>query len=449
MKNQIRKSGFYIPFTLYFLLFLIAGFVAYKWLNSNLREDADAFSDIFRLLLTIALAFAGVLVVLALASVLISFFYFTWNRKKGNVVFKISADHKAGELQHKQTVRLFMKPVIKPLFGFIKLRLQYDQSYFSDKFSLLENSSRKFFNNTLEGTYHWPLPQIKEYHVQKAILYFEDVFQFFSIAVDLPANSHFFTQPSGRKMNDLNVAPRKTEETNTRIEELRKVEGEYLNYKNFEGNDDVRRIVWKIYAKNKELVVRIPEIMDPYASHIYLYATFFTTFNVNGNGAAEVPFLNYFKVFTWTVYQDLVKRGFDVRFIPDHEKQAPNVADEQQAVKYRISTSKWQTNNELRTYCKTSDASVVVIHSMSDPQQVQEILERHGRDISFVFVKLTDSLKSQNPLAWVQWLFVQHEKDDIEKYRIGWNISPLRARVRQNERVIEEIIGKYQNAVVS
>ena len=88
------------------------------------------------------------------------------------------------------------------------------------------------------------------------------------------------------------------------------MEGEYLNYKNFENNDDVSRIVWKIYAKNKELVVRIPEIMDPYASHVYLYASFFTSFNVAGSTPVEVPFLNYYKAMIWTLYQNLVKQGF-------------------------------------------------------------------------------------------------------------------------------------------
>jgi hypothetical protein len=324
----------------------------------------------------------------------------------------------------------------------------YDRNNFSQKFSLLENSKRRFFSTKIEGTYHWPLPQIKEYHVEKAILYFEDVFQFFSIAVDLPARSNFFTQPASKNVNALRVSPRKTEETTTRIEELRKVEGEYLNYKHFENNDDVRRIVWKIYAKNKELVVRIPEIMDPYASHIYLYASFFSQYSIAGNGAIDVPFLNYYKTLTWNIYQNLVKQGYEVRYIPDQEVAKNNVADDQQWVKYSISTSNWQHTKDLRTYVKTSDASIVVISSLSDAEEVHELIEIHGREITFIFIKLTDSLLNPNFFDWVQWLFVQNQKDDIEVYKRAWSFSPLRAKINKNEKRLTEILEKYQESVV-
>ena len=38
----------------------------------------------------------------------------------------------------------------------------------------------------------------------------------------------------------MEAFPRKTEDTATRIEEIKKVEGEHINYKNFESNDDVQ-----------------------------------------------------------------------------------------------------------------------------------------------------------------------------------------------------------------
>jgi hypothetical protein len=448
-RNKFKQAGFYIPFTLYFFLFAIAGIIAWKVLHKNLQENETAFADIFSLLIRVVAFFSVILLGLALLSVLISLIFFLYKRKKTGTDFRLSTDLKESELHQKQTVRLYIHPVLKPFFGFVKLRLQYDEQHFSNKFSLMENKQNKLFSTTIEGTYHWPLPAIKEYHVQKAILYFEDVFQFFSFAVDLSASNHFFTQPTALDRPAMKVAPRKTEETTTRIEELRKVEGEYLNYKNFENNDDVRRIVWKIYAKNKELVVRIPEIMDPYASHIYLYASFFNDFDTAGSTPVEVPFLNYYKVMIWTVYQNLVKQGFDVRYIPDQELAKRHTGDEQQGVKYSISTSHWQKNLDLRAYCKTKDASVVMINSLSDAGQVQELIEKHGNDITFIFVKLTEGLKKHNMFDWVQWLFVQNEKNDMEVYKSAWATAfNLRPKITQNEKRLQEILEKYQSPVV-
>ncbi len=444
-RNRLREAAFYIPFTLYFFLFVVAASAAWKYLNNKPYDSFSAFADIFALLLKVAFFFGLILLATALVSVLISVFYFLYKRRKNSIDFKLSTDLKESELNQKQIVRLFISPLLKPIFGFVKIRLQYDETHFSDKFQLLEKAQHQMLNNKIEGTYHWPLPQIKEYHVQKAILYFEDFLQFFSIAVDLPASNHFFTQPTALQKPGLAVKPRKTEETNTRIEELRKVEGEYLNYKNFENNDDVRRIVWKIYAKNKELVVRIPETLDPYASHVYLYASFYSVFNVLGSSPVEVPFLNYYKEMLWTLYQNLVKQGFEVRYVPDQETARKNLSDKQQLVKYSISTSHWQTNKDLNTYCKTSDASVLVISSLSDAGQVQELAERHGNDINFIFVKLTDSLNRQNMFDWVQWLFVQNEKNDMERYKTAWSVSVgLRSKIAENEKKLQQILKKYQ-----
>ena len=446
--DKIKHSAFYIPFTIYFVVFAIAAFIGFKMLDNDEINAYSSFADIFRLLLKVALGFSVAIILIAFLPVLISFIYFKYKQKKTGIRFDISTDVKESELNQKQTVRLLISPVLKPLLGFIKLRLLYDQKHYSKKFSLLENGRRKFFNTTIEGTYHWALPQIKEYHVEKAVLYFEDIFQFFSIAVNLPASSHFFTQPSSKSIKDLNVFPRKTEEANTRIEELKKVEGEYLNYKNFENNDDVRRIVWKIYAKNKELVVRIPEIMDPYASHIYLYASFFSAFNIEGNNAVDIPFLNYYKVVIWSVYTNLIKRGFEVRYIRDQEVAQNNAADEQQLVKYSISTSNWHTEKDLRTYVKINDASVVIVSSLSSADEVRNLMENYGKDITFIFIKLTDSFKNQNIIDWVQWVFVQNQKDDIDAYKRNWALSPMRLKIRENERKLAEILERYQEAGV-
>jgi hypothetical protein len=446
-RTAIKKTGFYIPFTLYFLLFCVAAFLCWNLLKQANYQPETSFADIFLLLVKIAGLFTVALISLALFSVLLSFLHFTYFKRKKGITFQISTDLKESELHQKQTVRLLINPVLKPLFGFLKLRLEYDKTHYSYKFSLLEKSRRSFFSNTIEGVYHWPLPEIKEYQVEKAILYFEDIFQFFSIAVNLPANNNFFTQPTAREEKELRVFPRKTEETTTRIEELRRVEGEFLNYKNFESNDDVRRIVWKIYAKNKELVVRIPEIMDPYASHVYLYTSFFSPIYVDGNTVVEIPFLNYYKIFTWSIYENLVKQGFEVKYIADQDVAKKHNADEQQSVKYAISTSKWHANKDLRSYVNTKDAAVIIISSLSPVEQVEELLEKFGSDIKFVFVKLTDSLKKQNAFDWVQWLFIRNQDSDIEMYRRLWSLSTLRSKVVQNEKKLEEVLGKYEVVV--
>jgi hypothetical protein len=395
-----------------------------------------------------ALWAAVILLCFCLITVGISFFIFWRSKKNGNVLFDlriIDSDNPRNKLQ---TVSIKLAPVLKPLLGFLKIRLNYDQVNYSGKFYLLQPGNDKLFNTSLEGVYHWDLPEIKEYRLEKAIIYFEDFFHFFSLAIPVHTSSGFHTVPGLMNFKNLKAFPRKTEDTDVRIEELRRVEGELINYKNFESNDDVRRIVWKIYAKNKELVVRIPEIVDPYASHIYLYTSFYSQFLSEDNEVIRVPFLNYYKTLCWSVYKQLLKKGLEVRFIPDQTIPLHSFSTDDERVRYSMSVSSWQKTNDLKSYIRPGDASVVMISSLSDKDQVKELIDRYGNEISFVFVPLSESLSRPFFAHWIKWLFVQEEKDRTSVYRTNWSLSLIRRKVEQNEQEISQLLQGFEKSTV-
>ena len=91
-RNKLKQAGFYIPFTLYFFLFVIAGTVAWNMLHNNQNENDTAFADIFTLLLKVAFFFGAILLGLALLSVLTSLIFFLYKRKKTGIDFRISTD---------------------------------------------------------------------------------------------------------------------------------------------------------------------------------------------------------------------------------------------------------------------------------------------------------------------------------------------------------------------
>src|SRR5665647_2783620 len=299
-----------------------------------------------------------------------------------------------------------------------------------------------------KGVYNWPLKNIKEYDISSGIIYFEDFFQFFSFTSQLSVNSNFYTQPLKAATPKVIVQPKKTEDTNTRIEEMRKVEGEFLNYKNFENNDDVRRIVWKIYAKNKELVVRIPETNDPYASHIYFYASFY---NATSNDVYEEfneIFLDNFKTIIWNVYEQLYKQNENIQYIPDQETKTFYADDKFQKVNYIISTSSWQKQNDLHNYFNKQYGSLLCISSLTDSKQLEEILDKSGNSLTIIFVQLSKSFANVNVVDWLQWVFVKPEKKSSEKLQLAFNLSPLRRKILENEKVIKEMLDKSECEVL-
>lgn len=447
IRLTLKRLGFYLPFTFYFVLFLFSFYLGYSWLTKQANSPDSAYKDVFMLLLTVALGFCVVIICFSFITVFIAFIFIKIKQRGNQVYFQIHQS--INEQNHtKQHFELKIQPLLKPLLGFIRLRLNYDNTLYSVKFSLIEESNFTFFNLSLNGVYNWQLPEIREYKVQKAIIYFEDFFQFFSLAVNLNTSQTFNTLPETHTIEGIKPFPRKTEDTATRIEELKKIEGELINYKNFESNDDVRRIVWKIYAKNKELVVRIPEIMDPYASHIYLYTSFYTSISIFGNEIFEKPFLNYYKTACWSIYKHLLTKGLEVRVVSDQSIISNNFSSQQEQIQYAITVSKWQNETSLIKHVKTNNASVVIISSLSNITEVKVLLNQFGNQISFVFVSLTDSLKKQHVQDWLLWLFLQKEKDKNEVYKTQWSVSNLRAIVSENEKGIKELLKNYEKSTI-
>jgi hypothetical protein len=448
LRLLILKIGYYTPFTFYLLVFCILIFIGQIYLKKSSEFPESAYRDIFILLLKVVLVFGIALFIFGFVTVLISTVYLKLKEKQGKFSFSISTDVK-DEKTGTQTVKIQICYILKPLMGFIKLRVNYDNEHFSDKFSLVSSSSAKFFDTSLEGQYEWELPEIREYKIQKVLLYFEDMFQFFSITLPVNTKNSFFTSAITREVSSVNALPRKTEDSTTRINELKRVEGEFFNYKNFESNDDVRRIVWKIYAKNKELVVRIPEIVDPYASHIYLYASFFSSLNFVGNEIVNIPLLNYYKTMCWSLYVELKKKGLEVRFRPDQDTTNNSFKNEDDRIRYSLSTAVWHISKPLKEFVKINDASIVIVSSLSDPNDVSEILERSGNDISFVFVPLSEAFETNNALSILKWIFIQEEKNNNEVFRSKWNLSAIKAKILQNEKVLYKLIRQYQKSLIA
>ena len=450
IKSFVQPAVFFIPFTYYFFLFAVALALANTWLTTREIIPGSSFADVFRLLIKTGFWFLTAIIGIALLSVVISYLIFVWKKRSNNIHFTIKTTGLAetGTENPAQIVHVVISPILKPFLGFIKLRLQYDGKNFSDKFALAEAKHNKLISLSYAGDYKWNLPEIKEYHVEKLILYFEDLFQFFSFTVALPVQDRFHTHPFAPPVNDFTISPRKTEETTTRIEELKKVEGEYLHYKNFEDNDDVRRIVWKIYAKNKDLVVRIPEILDPYASHAYMYVSFFNDFDIAGSSTAEIFFLNYYKSVVWALYQKLGKEGYDVKYIADQQTPTRYFPEEQQTVQYTITTSAWQKEKNIKTFANLKDASVIVLSSLCNVEDAEALFNNRAPGTVFVLVRLTKSLHHSYLINLLQWLFIQQEKNDIEVYKTNWRLSLLRPKVVQNEKRLESIFAKHDKVLI-
>jgi Protein of unknown function DUF58 len=439
IREKIRRTGFFIPVRIQLVLLVLALLLAYRWLIKNNAVPETAHTAIINLFITVTFWFALGILVMSFFSAFIPWIFFLFSKKNNRSILKVKTSTRS--VIDKQLVEINISQILKPIFGYIRLRLRYDGNNISPKFAPIRLQPKKsFFLMQTKGIYNWPLKNIKEYDINGGIIYFEDFFQFFSFPSQLPVNSNFYTQPMKAATGKVSVQPKKTEDTNIRIEEMRKVEGEFLNYKNFESNDDVRRIVWKIYAKNKELVVRIPETSDPYASHIYFYASFYNAISNDVYEEFNAVFLDNFKTVTWNIYEQLYRQNELIQYIPDQETKTFYADDVIQKTKYIISTSSWQKQNDLHNYFNKLYASVLCISSLTDVKQLEEVLEKTGKSLTVVFIELSKSFSKIKVTDWLQWIFVNPEKKSSEKLQLAFSLSPLRKKILNNEKNIKELL---------
>jgi hypothetical protein len=444
-KSRINLFLQWIPFTWNTFFLVILFFVSkhFLYLPINKENASNALLPLIRMMAYfVALLFISV-IVLSILSTIFSCLYYLWLRKNKKSLLEINFYSVNKNNQKKQFLEVILPNVIKPLLGYVKARLVYDDQKLSEPFGLFSAHYKK---NSLKrlaitGNNRLELPDIKEYQIKYSILFFEDLFQIISIPIHQKLMGTFYKTPEVFDANIEDVSPKQAETLDIRIDQLKKVEGDLWNYKTFESGDDVRRIVWKVFAKNRDLVVRMPEQMEPYASNLNLYASFYTSINPTIIGTdyfAEM--LNYYKKNLWSIFSELLKKELKIKYLPDQEFHLPDNLNESEIVERIISNSVWQQDFRVNNYFSSKKGSVLVISSLSDIKDLQQIVQEADKTIQIIYIPLSKIFHQYLALHWIKSLFFIAAPDRLSKLRRNWIFSPLRRQILKNEKEIEALL---------
>ena len=455
IKWRIRYYLQYFPFTLNTLLCAIAIYFSYKLLYRPIdpkKEAPSALIPFILLMAKMALWFVLGLILLSLVSTLATWLHYLYIRNKRG--YKMQVDFTMETVNGKKN-KLFLNALIegirRPVLGFVKGRLFYDNFDMTDRFSLLSNKlkDKSWWRAAIIGKSRLMLPDIKEYQLKGGFVYFQDMLHIFSLAVSQPVTGHFYQPPVLAEDDDREVYPKKTEQMDVRIEQMRRVEGEHLNYKDFEAGDDVRRIVWKVYAKNRELVVRVPEMFEPYASHLYFYATFHAAVKKQWlNEGYFKEMLNYYKNYVWTVYDTLSKKEWEMRYIPDQNLTVPESISEAEKSARIISNSNWHDDKSMVGYFKPNQGAVLCISSLVDPEELRTIISQCDNSTVVYFIKVSQVFRHFVAWNWIKRLVFLPPEDRLSKLRGRWTFSPIRFQIQKKEKEIEMIL-QSSNVIVA
>jgi len=442
---KIRKLGFYIPVTFNFLITAITLAIAFYYLNYLKTTPDSSYKSLSILLIKVIVVFLFVFVSFAFFSVLIPYLIFIFSKQNRSI--SIEASSGKGQLNNATRLSLLANPLLVPFLGGIKIRLCYDAKHFTEK-ATVQSSLSNYFNVNLQSLFTVHLADIREYNIHYSLIYFEDFFNYFSFSTKQPSRQYMVSELDSLPKNDLIVSPATNVSSDVRIDELKRVEGELINYKNYENSDDVRRIVWKIYAKNKELVVRIPEILDPYASHLDVYVSTFTEFDLPNSKIIDGLFMNNFKNKVFNVYESLQKTKLEVNMHFDQIEQGGHFDTKLDQIKYAIVKSSWQNSVSIQEFVKPKSASVLVLHSFSNARDVEDLIDRSGSQCSFIFVKHSAALNNHFVKDWLLWAFVQSSDDDLHYAKTTFKATPLYRQLVANESKLESVLKNAKKTII-
>ncbi len=445
-QSALRSLANIFPLRFNAVMLLLLSWAAYAWMQSRRQpadsETPDSMTPLIVLLLQIAGLTLALLMALTFLLTVFAWIGLLWRSRQGQKPVEIAFENApAGGLA--LSAALEVSPL--PFWGTALLTVFFAEGGSAGPvllerrgFSLLPAGRRKWRTSTAVA-----LQRVQAYKVEKARVQLRDVFGLFAFTLNLPASALAINKPTATGADMPLLPPSRATEVTERIEELKPVEGELFQYKNFETGDDMRRIVWKVYARTRDLVVRTPERLEPYASQIDLFASFGASFpplyDEQNEWAQEL--LSFYKSSIWGLYQSVSKQGLRPVFHSDQEVTlSGGEADTPAAVAQNaITGAQWTDGNSLPAGVGNK-GEVVVVSSLISPEALESLLRAGKMPSAVCFVSLSEAIAAPKKQNLLLRIFLRPARTPESLLRNGWRKSPLRMLLQRREGELRTLI---------
>lgn len=442
ISSMLKHAPYWSRQTMVRVQFLLAVLVLWGsgvWLQNEYGQDDSNLWLVMKLFVKFILWTLYGLCFMGLISTFTTWLYFKQAIKNKSISIQLKfGDGQKAEAGLVPLSISLLGNVIRPLLGTVHSQLIFSEKRASEKIILDGNipKPRHWWRSGIRGSGQTLLHDRGIYDVGQVMISFCDMLGLVSLPCTIPFVQQIYTLPRPQPENKINAQPNATEEQIHRIDIPRRMEGEHVNYKEFESGDNIQRIVWKIYAKSGELVVRIPETKDPYASHLYFYVSYFNGLGANG-GAFEIELLNVFKDQVRNLFESLQRNGYEVRIPQDQEVPKLNGVGDKKSELFQITAASWQNQMPASTFVNGDKAAFVCLSALTPVSEVDLILKKLPENVPVVVVKLSDAIPSPFQIK-LKDIFFKPEKQPTDNLKQPWLLSSLRRELIRNERKIAD-----------
>ncbi|MDR2382406.1 MAG: DUF58 domain-containing protein [Prevotellaceae bacterium] len=377
-------------------------------------------NDMALLLMKNSMFVFGVIVLFSITTILVSYLMYRKTKSIPEIKFTYT------DLNRVVCVVVCHK-LLFPFAGILKVGLTFDKQH--EALILL----KKLKYRQAYGKKELILPNIKSYDLDKVTLFFQDIFRMFSFKIEFKNKVSVTILPVSENEIELSKVSYTMDRDEIRTDIIHHKEGELLQFKHFESSDDIRRIVWPVYARTKELIVRTIEMYSMYASRIDIYASFCNSYRDLLEKTVSDDFLNNYKINIWELYKSL-KKDNEVRFIPDQKSKI--AVEYQHEVSAQISGMDWHSN-KIEEYLGNEKVAIVCISSLLSLHDLEKCLDKLGANTIIVFTSLRSSIEKIDVKDIVREIFTIPDK---KKINWKWLFSSNRKKVLNNDNAIRKAL---------
>lgn len=423
-KQKLQYYANFIFLRRNFFLLLILSYLSYHWYTEFSSLGGDS-ARVQIVLSGIALFFCSAVFLFSLLTSLPPYLSLLFKKRvlatetaDRNDVVKISfKEANAAPGLVDADIRIY--GIRKPLFGFARVKLIFDSFAASEELLL----DRSIYENRkkigmLSQKPLW-LPNVKDYRVKYSFVHFEDFFHLFSWPFREAEYGGVFTEPPRRDEAEVPIITTKSEDPVLKIVQHKVAKGELLDYKKYAPGDDIRRIIWKNYARARELTVRTHDRTFPYVSHINVLVSFYDGSPPNRPLALKAFLLDIYKEKVRQVIDSILEQGFTVKLIIDQSISMHYELDAYQAMLYRVSAAGWQKQLPLDVYIRDNfhrlkgGSNLLVFSSLCPLAQLENLSNGRPQDLNLCFYDAAETFQKSQPPSLVRRVFFVNALDAL------------------------------------
>lgn len=433
---KLLKKKYFFPITWTFILFVLLDILMIRFYSQTNFEDTFSYTyaPFLELVLWLILIVIHAIFFLNLLLFLFSLTYLHWGMKSDtNRYFHFIHEN------HMNYLHVSLPIWVRPLFGFIAIEIELKDD---------EKENRIFSVKKNNTSIAIPLTNIQEYKIIHLSIRIMDMFQFFLWKRKWNVDRSIIQYPVSLEDFSYKIKIdryKKSEDNHS----LKKVftPGEWLNFKNFETGDDVKRILWKIFAKNRTLMVRHRELIDYDNTESHIYCSFFIE-NKNrfwGNEHTVFYALDVYKNLVWNTIQTIQSTNKDIIIhFPRFETLKTN--DE---IKEKLVMQDWMYEKD--DWDIRHQSISLIIPDVMCLDVLKKIIDKFHSKISYII--LIDTLQGEHEKVWLKWLrkifiksnFYQKESSILlHSQHILSNKNELMKYIQSNTEIPMEILSFTQ-----